>query len=79
MYVHMRHCFTPIVPSQRDIHVYNSYMYVSMHYTVEYMYIYVFFLFIAAQEKIKFELHLALVSTESWVTTPKHLALWNGG
>ena len=31
------------------------------------------------QEKIEFELHLALVSTESWVVSPKHLALWNGG
>ena len=31
------------------------------------------------QEKIEFELHLCLVSTESWVVSPKHLALWNGG
>jgi tripeptidyl-peptidase-2 len=30
------------------------------------------------QEKIEFELHLALVTTEPWVVSPKHLALWNG-
>ena len=34
---------------------------------------------IGTQEKIEFELHLALISTESWVVPPKHLALWNGG
>jgi hypothetical protein len=30
-------------------------------------------------EKQHFELQLALVATEPWIQTTKHLALWNGG
>ena len=30
-------------------------------------------------EKQDFELQLALVATESWIQTTKHLVLWNGG
>ena len=33
----------------------------------------------AVPEKLDFELKLALVGTESWIHTPKHLFMWNGG
>lgn len=30
-------------------------------------------------EKLVFELELALVSSQPWVTAPKHLCMWSGG
>ena len=30
-------------------------------------------------EKLVFDLMLALVSSHSWVTAPKHLCMWSGG
>ncbi len=32
-----------------------------------------------AQIKLDFDVHLALVSSQSWVVTPKHLCVWSGG
>ena len=30
-------------------------------------------------EKLVFELELALISSQPWVTAPKHLCMWSGG
>ena len=32
-----------------------------------------------ADPKLEFEMDLALVSSQPWVKTPKHLCMWNGG
>ena len=29
-------------------------------------------------EKLEFQLELALVSSQAWVMTPKHLCMWSG-
>ena len=34
---------------------------------------------VASESKLSFDLHLALVCSEPWVTAPKHLSLQNAG
>lgn len=36
-------------------------------------------MFVDAMHKLSLDLHLALVSSESWVHTPQHMALHNSG
>ena len=37
------------------------------------------FYVLVPDEKLDFELELALVSSQPWVTAPKHLCMWSGG
>lgn len=30
-------------------------------------------------EKLSFELELCLISSEPWITAPRHLCMWSGG
>lgn len=39
----------------------------------------VFHSYVAPNEKLNFELDMALISSQPWITAPKHLCMWSGG